>query len=406
MWWLAAVFVTVVGRGMLSLANAYIIYDRTHSVGITGLLAVVQSVPPLVLPAAATALAQRFGGPRTYIARFLASAIVGFAPVALSATGHLTAVALLAWCAAMSAIEGLTSPSGSLVQRMLAPPAQLPEFNAAAARNCALAWLIGLVAGAAVFATVGATWVYAINAVSYLPMIVPAIALLGHDAPAASNRQRFRSVLGLLYGPDARLDLRAAARFTALNLAIGGYTVTLPAIAHGVGTGATSLSLLKTAAAVGGVATAAAMRRLHRRVGWGRVQRGCFCVAGLGVGLLAWATHPGAGAALTLVLGIAAILPVGFALSLDQAILTALVQMWTPEQSRAVFFTYYALIPTVAVPVGQEAIGLLADRVSVSVALSLVAVVTLVLVAIGPRLPMRAAFDAMSRAEEPPLPHR
>ncbi|MBJ7401659.1 MAG: hypothetical protein JHC67_15565 [Mycolicibacterium sp.] len=150
------------------------------------------------------------------------------------------------------------------------------------------------------------------------------------------------------------------------------------------------------------MATATAIRLLHQRVGWGRVQRGCFCITGLGVGLLAWSTHPGPGPALSLVIAIAAILPVGFALTLDQTILTALAQMWTPPQSRAVFFTFYALIPMVAIPVGQEVIGLLADLLSVSAALAVVAVLTLVLVAIGPYLPMRAAFDAMSRAEEPP----
>ena len=401
-WWLAAMFLSVFGGGMVALANAYIVYDQTHSVSITGLIAVCSSLPPLVLPAAATALAQRFGGPRIYIARYLASTIVGFAPVVLSAAGHLTAAALLIWCAATSVIAGLTSPAGSLVQRMLAPPALLPEFNAAAARNHALATVLGILAGGAVFAAVGASWIYAINAITYLPLIFPVIALLGHNVPAEATRQRFRIVLSLLYGPNARLDLRAIASFTTLSLAIGGFTVALPAIARSVGNSANVLSLLQAAAAVGGVATATAIRLLHQRVGWGRVQRGCFCIAGVGVGLLACSTQPGADPGLSLVIAIAAILPVGFALTLDQTILTALAQMWTPPQSRAVFFTFYALIPMVAIPVGQEVIGLLADLLSVSAALAVVAGLTLVLVAIGPHLPMRAAFDAMSRAEEPP----
>jgi len=56
----------------------------------------------------------------------------------------------------------------------------------------------------------------------------------------------------------------------------------------------------------------------------------------------------------------------------------------------------------VAVPLGQMAIGVIADRLSVSIALATVAALTLALVAIGPRLPMRAAFDELSRAENPP----
>jgi nitrate/nitrite transporter NarK len=120
-WWLRSVFVSVLGSAMVGLANPFIIYDQTHSVGITGLLAVCGRLPPLLLPAAATALAQRFGGPRIYLVRFLLSAIVGFVPVVLLATGLLTTVTLLIWWAAMSVIGGLFSPSRTLVQRMLAP---------------------------------------------------------------------------------------------------------------------------------------------------------------------------------------------------------------------------------------------------------------------------------------------
>ena len=112
--------------------------------------------------------------------------------------------------------------------------------------------------------------------------------------------------------------------------------------------------------------------------------------------LLAWSAESGNAPAVTLVVGILAVLPLGFALSLDRVILSALVQMRTPPQSRAEFFTYYALIPMVAVPVGQMVIGALADQTSVSVALAAVAAVTLVLVALGPRLRQRAGFDELT----------
>ena len=89
-------------------------------------------------------------------------------------------------------------------------------------------------------------------------------------------------------------------------------------------------------------------------------------------------------------------------LNLDQTILNALVQIATPGPSRAEFFTYYALISAVAIPMGQMAIGVLADHLSVSVALYAVAAVTLTLVALGPRLHLRAAFDQLGNAEDPP----
>jgi len=403
-WWLRALFLSVLGSGMVALANAYIVYDQTQSVAITGLLAVCGSLPPLLLPAAATALAQRFGGPRTYIVRFLLSAVVGFVPVVLLTTGLLTTVTLLIWWAAMSVIGGLFSPSRTLVQRMLAPPELLPELNAAVSRNFSLASVIGILGGGVVFASIGASWVYAINALSFLPLILPVIPLLGIPGPGASEAQkrRFRDALSILYGPNARRDLLSACRFTSLNMAIGGYTITLPAIARSVSTHVGILSILQATAVVGGISTVAVMRWLPQRMRWGRVQRGCFLAVGLSVLLLAWSAESGNAPAVTLVVGVLAILPLGFALSLDRVILSALVQMRTPPQSRAEFFTYYALIPMVAVPVGQMVIGALADQTSVSVALAAVAAVTLVLVALGPRLRQRAGFDELTLEDSPP----
>ena len=89
-------------------------------------------------------------------------------------------------------------------------------------------------------------------------------------------------------------------------------------------------------------------------------------------------------------------------MSIDAAILNAAVHLWTPEESQAVFFTYYALIPLIAWPVGQGVIGVISDRASVSLALASLGVSTLVLVAVASRFRLRVEFDKMSRAEEPP----
>ena len=401
-WWLRAMFISVLGGGMVGLANAHIVYDRTRSVAITGLIAVCGSLPPLILPAVSTTLAQRFGGPRTSIARYVLSAVVAFVPVVLLATGQLTTVTLLIWTASMSAVAGLFLPSGSLVQRMLAPPGKLPEFTAAAGRNAALAGVIGILGGGVVYETVGPIWIYVINAISFIPLVFPIVPLLGKVEKAEASRHRFSSVRGLLYGPDADLGLRAACRFTFLNMALGGYTVVLPAIAGTDKGSAGVLSLLQAAAAVGGLVTAVVTRRLQGRVPWGRVQRGCFLVIGVGLLVLAWASGPSLGPSATVLACIIAIIPIGLALKLDQTILLALVQITIPAPSRAVFFTYYGLIPMVAIPLGQMTIGLIADSLSVSVALAIMAVLILTLVAIGPRTPLRITFDRLASVDDPP----
>jgi len=401
-WWLCAMFFSVLGGGMATLANIHIVYSQTRSVVVTALVAVSGSLPPLLLPALSTSLAQRFGGPRTYITRYVLSTVIAFVPVVLLTTGHLSTVTVLMWTTAMSSIAGLFIPAASLVQRMLAPEALLPEFTAAGGRNAAIAGVIGILGGGVLYETVGPIWLYAINAISYFPLIFPAIPLLGKAEKAEASRHRFSSIWGLLYGPGAHLGLRAACRFTFLSMALGGYTVVLPAIA-GTGRGSAGiLSLLQAAAVVGGLVTATVTSRLHGRMPWGRVQRGCFFVIGVGMLVLAWASRPALGHYATVVVCIVAIIPVGLVLNLDQTILMALVRMATPGPSRVVFFTYYGLIPMVAVPFGQLVIGAIADFFSVSVALSFAAVLTLTLVALGPRLHLRAAFDQLGNAAGPP----
>jgi hypothetical protein len=140
-------FFSVLGGGMATLANIHIVYSQTRSVVVTALVAVSGSLPPLLLPALSTSLAQRFGGPRTYITRYVLSTVIAFVPVVLLTTGHLSTVTVLMWTTAMSSIAGLFIPAASLVQRMLAPQALLPEFTAAGGRNAAIAGVIGILGG-------------------------------------------------------------------------------------------------------------------------------------------------------------------------------------------------------------------------------------------------------------------
>ena len=400
--WLWAMSASGLGSAMVTLANAYIVFDLSRSVAVTALIAACWSLPPLVLPGVATSLVNRFGAPRTFVVRYLASAALSVIPVVLVITEHLGTVPLLIWCLLMSTTVGLFSPSAMIVKRMLAPRATLTRFNATVTRNIALTSIVGILVSGAVFATAGPLWIYVFNAVSYVLPALAVIPLLGAGLSPDAPRQRFRSVVGLLFGPRRRRDLYAACAFTGLGVLIGGYAVTLPAIARSISTSPVVLAILQVAAVGGGLLTGGALRYLRGRVGWGPIQRASFAVMGVGVLALAWASRLDAGPTLTLMLCVIAIAPIGLALSLDEAILNAAVHLWTPEDSQAAFFTYFALIPLIAGPVGQGVIGVVADRASVSLALASLGVSTLILVAVAPRFRLRAEFDEMSRAEERP----
>jgi len=394
--WQVGMFVSNLGSAMVSLTNAYLIFEQSRSVGVIALIAVCWSVPPLLLPITATYLVNRFGGPRTFMVRYLSSAVLALIPIALAITGNLTTVALLVWCLVMSTSSGLFSPSATVVKRMLAPGSLSPDFNAVATRNAALASVLGILVGGVTLATLGPVWIYSFNALSYIPVAFTAIPLLGNAVTSEVARQPFLRAFPILFGPHGRRDLHAACLFTALGILISGYTVTLPAIAHSVGSSPGYLALLQVSAVLGGLFTATAIRYLRGKVRWGHMQRACLATMGICVLALGWASHLDGTPALTLALCAVVIAPIGLVFNLDQALLNALVQLFTPEDSQGVIFTYYALIPLVMGPIGQGIIGVLADSTSVSAALTALGVFTMALVMIGPHLKMRAAFDTMS----------
>ena len=396
--WQAGMVVSNLGSAMASLTSTYLIFDQSHSVSITALITACWSLPPLLLPITATYLVNRFGGPRTFMARYLSSAMIALIPIALAITGHLTTVALLTWSLMMSTSSGLFSPSATIVKRMLAPGLLAPDFNAAATRNAALASVLGILLGGVTLATLGPVWVYGFNALSYIPLAFTAIPLLGNAVSSEVTRQPFLRAFPLLFGPHGRRDLHAVFIFTSIGFLISGYTVTLPAVARSVGSSPGYLALLQVSAVLGGLFTVTAIRYLRGKVRWGHMQRGCLATMGLGVLALGWASHLDGRPTLTLALCAVVIAPIGFAFNLDQALLNALVQLFTPEDSQGVMFTYYALIPLVMSPISQGIIGVLADRTSVSAALTALGVLTMTLVMIGPHLKMRAAFDTMGTA--------
>ncbi len=395
--YLWANFVDSLGAGMVTLASSYIIYSETGSVSITGLIVVCTNVPALLLPSAATSLANRRGGPWLYVWACAAFGVISFAPAILSATGHLTTAALLVWYVALGATLGLLGPSVGLVRRIIAPEGEVPEFNSAVTRNNALASVIGLLVGGAVFAAVGPTWIYLFAAITCLlcPLAIhPVIKLAPTMAP--ETPERFRDFFEVR---RSNPGIRAAFRFTGLAFFAGSFTVTLPAIATMIGSNAGILSVLQAASIVGGLFVAYAVRRLHRRVGWGRVQRACYIVTAVGLSVLAWTVLRDRAPLAMFIIALLAIIPVGFALNLDSSVLNSLVQVGAPAENRAAVLTGYSLIPMIVVPLGQQFVGIVSDVSSVGVSIGVVAALMLVAVVLGPHLHLREEFDRLEEAD-------
>ena len=389
------------GEYMAMLVATYLVFHETHSIAATGLILLCFNAPSLVLAGSATRISRRYGAARVDAWVNLSEGVWALFPVILVATHHLSVVGILAWVLGYGVCEGLNAPNSFLVRQLIAEPAKLPELNSAYTRNVAAAAVVGLLLGGALFVLVGPLWVFMGCAVAEVPEVLVFFSTSRHRAAqrVEATSESFADALRLLrYEPG----LWAAFRYAALCFFVASYVVTLPAIANSISSNAEVLSVLESASLIGGILVAHVVRKIHGRVRWGEVQRLCYFGAGMGIAAMALAeVLAGSHSRTSDIVAIVATIPIGFAVLMNASIVTSVIQIGTPSDKRASMYTLLALIPLVVGPISQESVGLLADHLSVSWALGLVAAVTMLVNVVISHRPMSRHFDTLDNAENP-----
>ena len=391
--YLAGLFTSSLGGGMVGLTSSFLIYQQTKRASDVALIIVLSNIPSLLLPTVATRLAQRWGGPKLYLAVWGTYYSLGLVPFALGLTVHLSAGTLLLWYLLLGVVQGLGSPTAGLVRTEISPAGGSSEFNGAAVRAMAVATMIGILVGGGALALVGPAWIYLLSALSGCPLVLSVVPLLKTVAVDRSAAPASFSVAREVQRTNP--EIRAAFRFGLVIFLLSGYAVTLPAIAAKIGHRAMILSSLQAAAVLGGLFVVAGVRFIHRRTTWLKVQRACVIIIGVAILYLGWVALRDHQPLWYLATAVVAIIPLGFALNLDTSILNAAVQVAAPQESRTPVLTAFALIPMIALPLSEVIIGGVADLVSPSFALLLVGCLTLLLVLIPRHGAPRAAFSAI-----------
>ena len=391
--YLIGLFTSSIGGGMTSLTSSFLIFQQTKHASAVALIIVLSNVPSLLLPSVATGLAQRWGGPKLYLAVWGTFYTLAVIPFALGLTGHLSATTLLAWYLLLGIVQGVGTPAAGLVRTELAPPGGSSEFNGAAVRATAVATMIGILIGGGALALMGPSWIFLIGGLSGYPLVLSVVPLLKTVSVERTTTPVKLSAARQVQRTNP--EIRAAFRFGLVIFLLSGYAVTLPAIASGIGHRAMILSSLQAAAVFGGLFVVAGVRYIHRRSTWLKVQRACVVVIGVTILYLGWVALRDHQPLWYLATAVLAIIPLGFALNLDTSILNAAVQVAAPEEARTPVLTAFALIPMIALPASEVIIGGIADLVSTSFALLLIGGLTLLLALIPRHGAARAAFTAI-----------
>ncbi len=400
--YLKAAMVVHFGEYMAMMVTSYLVFHKTHSVVATGLILLCYNAPSLVLAGPATSLTRRFGAPLVDGWVNAAEGLLALIPMGLAITHHLGVTTLLLWVLSYGLCEGLNAPNSYLIRQLIAEPGRLHELNGSYTRNVAISAALGMIAGGAILDAWGPAWVFAICAVTAIPEVGVFFRLSQRvKTPDAEDASR-ESVRGSLRLLLTEPGLWAACRFAVLCFFVAGYAVTLPAIANSINARPEVLSLLESGSLLGGILVALVVRRVHGRVRWGKVQRLCYYAAGAGLALMAASEYFGGfhskEAALV---ALVATIPVGFSVLLNASIVTSVIQLGTPSESRAPMFTLLALIPLVVGPISQELVGICADDLSIPMALGIVAAITIVANTVISHRPMSRHFDTLNALDVP-----
>lgn len=332
---------SLIGTWMQSMAQGWLALELSNSAFLVGLVAAIGSMPILVLSLPAGLLADRIPRLRLVIIMQALMLVEAVAMWALTWTHHIT----IGWLLLLAGINGVsTAFEIPARQAMIVELVGREDLHDAIALNSSgfnLARVVGPAAGAAVIAAAGIAWCFALNALSYVAVLI-ALALVrlppGLVRQEASGPSLITAMLdGLRYMRETA-DVNALMRVVTVFSVFGiPYIVLMPVVARDLlHTGAGGYGVLLACVGVGGLSGALFLAAVGRRLRRGRLlQSSCYAY---GILLVAFALSRSVLLACVLLLG------AGFAMIVNGALANGLLQGTVPDALRGRLMAAYSFV--------------------------------------------------------------
>jgi predicted MFS family arabinose efflux permease len=255
------------GGWMQVVAAGWLVFQLTGDATSVGLLAAISLVPTLIGTPIGGAMADRYDRRRLAL-RTLSLQIIPPALLALLALDHELHVWEIYVLVFLGAVpSAITSPVLSELAPHLVPEAIQRRAVADAAVSFNVARAIGPAIGGGLVVAIGVELAFALNALSFVAVIVMLLSL-PHDH---AKRGRLGRRGPLSFGAAARTVLgRPLIRMVLITVlgffvVVGPIQQVMPAIAAEHGEGAAYLGVLLSAMAIGGICANPVVRRLMAR---------------------------------------------------------------------------------------------------------------------------------------------
>ncbi|HEY0889608.1 MAG TPA: MFS transporter [Nocardioides sp.] len=361
-WYFLSRSVNLVGSTMAPVALAFGVLEVSHSASALGMVLAAYSIPMLAFLLLGGVLADRWGRRRVIQASNVLSGLVRGAMAVLIITGQAELWSLVALAGLNGVVVAPGMPALNGIVPQLVPRAQLQQANVLLSMTRAALMVVGPGTAAVLVVTVGPGWALAIDAVTWLaaavllaPVVIPA-----PTGPAATLVAELREGWQL-FRRTTWLWLVVGA-FALLNaLHEGGFNTLGPVRAKETAIGATGWGWAMSVQAAGLlIATLFFLRwQLQRPLLVGMA--GC-ALFGLPMMVLGWSPHTGPLLLAAFVSGIGIqTYSLGWHLAMQEHI---------PDELLSRAYSYDQLGSYAAIPIGQLAVGPLAELYGVGPVIS------------------------------------
>lgn len=361
------------GTWLQNVALAWLVLERTGSGAAVGLVSASLFAPSLLFGAWAGAIADRFDARRTIIALqfVLGAQAVALAALVFAGEDELWSLVLLAlW----NGIGGtFDRPIRQTLMNELVGDAELPNAIATNSALVQIGLIVGPAIGAVLIETVGIAWCFAVNAGTYVVMIVAISAIRPAEMierpRAVGEHASVRAGVAYLRGHhDVQMMLIALALASVFAYRI---EVLLPLLAKDLGGDS---GLFATLTVVRGFGALAAALFMASRFGSPSVTLFGRALALMAVSLCAMAVP------VTWVAVVAAF-PVGVGLMLSMVCTLSLTQLWAGAEYRGRVVAIWFVVLSAGIVVGSLVVGALADLIGPAETTALAGVTLIGLVA-------------------------
>lgn len=365
-WW--GQLVALTGSWMQMTAQAWLVVELTESTFALGTVATLQFLPMMLLSLFGGVLADRLPKYRVLMVARVAALIQAGIFAALLTTGALQLWHIYVLAALLGTINAIEMPTRQAFVVELVGRDILPNAVALNSMQFNLARIIGPALAGYLIARLGFSLVFALNAISIIPVIAGLLMMRTgefHSLPTSSRGPILtRLAEGVSYAwrtPQVLLVLLVVAtigtfgyNFSVVLPLIAGFVLQIDSVGFGLLSSALGVGSLTAAVALAYIGKATMKRLL--------IGAGCFCVLFAGVAL-----SP------SMLLSAALLAALGFAGITFTTSANTLLQLIVPDELRGRVMSLFVLLFAGSTPIGAFLIGSVSSLIGVPLTLLLCA---------------------------------